>query len=70
MQQLAIEVVIVAVSLAGAMAAVAWLLPGWLRGVPRAALVGLVLGALFHLGFELTGLNAMYCRVGAACRGR
>lgn len=68
MRQLLLEVVIVAVSLAGAMAAVAWLLPGALRGVPRAALVGLVLGALFHLGFEATGLNAMYCRVGAACR--
>lgn len=67
MNQLVLEVGIVGASLAGAMAAIAWLFPAWLRGMPRAAMVGFVLGALFHLVFEATGLNAMYCRSGHAC---
>ena len=55
-RQLAIETLIVAATLAAAMA-----------GVAAAALTGLALGALFHLGFELSGLNEKYCRVGNAC---
>jgi hypothetical protein len=65
--QLALEIAIVAATLAAAMAGVAWAWPSSLRSVSGAAVVGLVLGALFHVGFEVTGLNGAYCRVGHAC---
>lgn len=66
-RQLAIETLIVAATLAAAMAGVAAAAPGAMRGPGAAALTGLALGALFHLGFELSGLNEKYCRVGNAC---
>lgn len=31
-------------------------------------LLGLILGILFHLFCEMVGLNAWYCRFGAACQ--
>lgn len=65
--QLALEVAVVGAVLAAALACVAWLVPGALRSVWKAALTGLVLGAGVHLGFELSGLNRMYCDVGHAC---
>lgn len=34
----------------------------------KALVVGLLIGALIHLGFEFLGGNAYYCRYGAACR--
>lgn len=58
---------IVAVTLAVAMAGVAWVRPSALSTVPAAAATGLVMGTLFHLGFELSGMNGAYCRVGHAC---
>lgn len=33
----------------------------------RAAMVGLGLGCLIHIGFELSRANRWYCRRGAAC---
>lgn len=65
--QLALEVVVVGAVLAAALASVAWLLPGALRSVWKAAVTGLVVGAAVHLGFELSGLNRVYCGVGHAC---
>lgn len=31
-------------------------------------LLGFVLGALFHLACEASGINKLYCRSGYACR--
>ena len=36
----------------------------------RAAIAGLVLGAMLHLGFELSRANTWYCRRGAACSSK
>ena len=66
-RQLLLEVVVVALALAAALAGVAWAWPAALRGVRGAALAGLALGAALHLGFEATGLNGAYCSVGHAC---
>ncbi len=68
MQQLALEAAIVGLVLAAALAA-AVRLGGPIASAADAARVGLVLGALVHLGFEASGLNARYCAVGAACSG-
>lgn len=64
-RQLVLEIVIVALALALALAAVAAVWP--VTTMWRGFATGLILGALFHLGFEIVGLNAMYCRVGHAC---
>lgn len=68
MRQLWYEIGIVGGALSLAMAIVAWLAPESLRSVGGAAVVGFLLGAGFHVGFEVTGLNLAYCRVGHACR--
>lgn len=66
MQQLAVEALIVGLVLAGVLGlAVALGVP--LSTPAAAARAGLALGALVHLGFEASGLNARYCAVGAAC---
>lgn len=70
MKQLVLETVVVAVCLSLALALVALASPGALASPARAALTGLIVGAAFHLGFELAGLNAAYCVTGHACRGR
>ena len=67
MKALVVEAVIVGVALSAALAALAAWTPQALRGAWRAAATGLVLGALFHLGFEASGLNAAYCVSGHAC---
>lgn len=41
---------------------------GPISTVPRAVMVGTVLGALIHVAFELAGANTYYCTGGAACR--
>ena len=65
--QLGLEIAVVGVTLAVAMALVAWMWPSMLRSIRGAATMGFVLGALFHLTFEISGLNGAYCRVGHAC---
>ncbi len=32
------------------------------------AIIGLLVGLIFHVVFEVTGLNAYYCKHGAACK--
>ena len=67
MRQLVAEMGIVGLALAVVLASMAWLWPASLRSPASAAATGLVLGALVHAGFELSGLNAVYCTVGHAC---
>ncbi len=67
MQQLALEALIVGVTLAAVLAIVNIVAPGALRGTASVTLVGFVVGAFLHLAFELSGLNAKYCTVGHAC---
>jgi RsiW-degrading membrane proteinase PrsW (M82 family) len=38
-----------------------------LRSARDAAIVGLLLGAAVHLGFEASGANGWYCSHGNAC---
>ena len=38
-----------------------------LRSPRDAAIVGLLLGAAVHLGFEASGANGWYCAHGSAC---
>jgi hypothetical protein len=54
----------------GALVAIALLLVTWISGpitVRKSMLVGFLVGAVFHLAFEFTGLNARYCTTGHAC---
>lgn len=67
LRQLGIEAVVVGAALSLCLAGVASWMPSALRGASTAGLTGLVLGAVLHLWFELTGLNSVYCRVGHAC---
>ena len=32
------------------------------------AIIGLLVGLVFHVGFEVLGINAYYCKHGAACK--
>lgn len=68
MNQLALEVLIVGVTLGIALAMVSWAAPVTLSSPAWSAATGLVVGTLFHLGFEATGLNRTYCAKGHACR--
>lgn len=65
--RLAFEALVVGLLVAAALGAISWAWPAALRGPARAALVGMAVGVAFHLGFELFGLNAAYCRTGHAC---
>ncbi len=67
-RQFLLELVVVALALAAALGGVAWARPAALGSVQGAALAGLALGAALHAGFEVSGLNGVYCRVGHACR--
>lgn len=67
--RLALEAAVVAVVTAVALAfAVA--VTGPISSVRKALLVGLVMGAAVHIGFELLGGNLYYCSFGAACARR
>ena len=66
-RHLGVEVFVVGGLMTLALAGVSRWFPASLRSVPMAALVGFILGALFHLGFEFTGLNRAYCSTGHAC---
>jgi hypothetical protein len=67
--RLALEAAVVAVVTAVALAfAVA--VTGPIGSVRKALLVGLVMGAAIHVGFELLGGNSYYCSFGAACARR
>ncbi len=35
--------------------------------IREALIVGFVIGFLFHLGCQVSGINAWYCKHGAAC---
>ena len=64
--QLLLEALVVGMTLAVA------LLAAHAVTTPKSAtdvlLMGFVVGILIHLGFELAGLNRVYCSIGAACR--
>ena len=62
---LATEAVVVGLALAAALAATTVFVR--ITSAGTALAVGPVLGPALHLLFELTGLNAMYCRGGHAC---
>ncbi len=66
--QFVVELAAVAGVLAVALALLAWLAPRALASPTAAGLTGLALGAAIHAGFEASGLNAVYCRIGHACR--
>lgn len=67
MRRLVIEALVVGLALAAALGAVRWALPSTCSSVGAAAATGLVVGAAFHVVFELAGLNAAYCKTGHAC---
>lgn len=64
---LALEALVVGLTLAAALGAVRWALPSTWSSVGAAATTGLVVGAAIHLFFELAGFNRAYCRTGHAC---
>lgn len=64
---LAYEAGVVGLVLAVIMAAVVYV-SGPIDTVQRGLVLGFVMGVVIHLGFELTGANAAYCTLGAACR--
>jgi hypothetical protein len=35
--------------------------------IREALIVGFVIGVVFHLGCQVSGINAWYCKHGAAC---
>lgn len=65
MRQLVIEAVIVGAVLAACLWLVQLVMPGLVTRWP--VVMGMILGIAIHLGFELTGLNTMYCSTGYAC---
>lgn len=67
MNQLILEAVVVGATLALVLGLVAAASPRWLAAPARAAVTGLIVGAGFHLAFEILGLNKKYCVVGHAC---
>ena len=61
-----VEALIVGIVLAASLTVSDILVP--ITNAQTAALTGLVVGALVHVGFEVAGANAWYCRKGASCR--
>lgn len=68
MLRLVTEMGVVGIVLAAVLACVTWLWPGSLSTPSRAAWSGLLLGAVVHGGFEVSGLNSAYCTTGHACQ--
>lgn len=62
-----LEAAVVGIVTAIALALVRIAVPGAYGSVAATALTGLLVGAAFHLGFELAGLNRVYCKTGHAC---
>lgn len=65
MPSLLTEALVVGAALALTLAAVVRFSP--LRSPRDAAIIGFLLGAALHLGFEASGANGWYCVHGAAC---
>jgi hypothetical protein len=61
------EAIVVGVVLALALALVVST-SGPIVTVYHALIVGFATGIVVHLGFEVSGANAAYCEIGAACR--
>jgi len=64
--QLALEIGVVAFSTAGSLL-LALKLNGPITTSKDALWIGGILGAIIHVLFELSGANASYCSIGAAC---
>ena len=64
--RLAFEVVAVAAATALSMG-LAVAVAGPIASVKKALVVGLLVGAIIHVAFEVLGGNAWYCSYGAAC---
>lgn len=62
MTSLAIEVAIISVVTA-AILALAVRIGGTIDTIGKALMVGGITGALIHLGFEVAGLNSVYCKL-------
>jgi hypothetical protein len=65
-KQLSIEVAMVAL-ITALFLGLAVTIGGPIERPGKALIVGAVIGACIHLGFELLGGNTYYCRSGAAC---
>jgi hypothetical protein len=63
-----IEALVVGALLAAMLAIATVLYP--IDGPQRAIWIGIVVGALTHLLFEVTKANRWYCTNGAACKSR
>jgi len=61
-----VEALVVGLVLAASLSVSDILVP--ITNPKTAALTGLVVGALVHIGFEVFGANAWYCTEGASCR--
>ena len=66
LRSLMLEVAVVAVITAACLV-FAVVVGGPITGPLKALVVGLLIGAVIHLGFEFLGGNAYYCKYGAAC---
>ncbi len=67
--RLAMEVAVVGAVTALALA-FAVSVTGPIRTVRKGLVVGLLMGAVIHVAFELLGGNAYFCSFGAACTRR
>lgn len=64
---LGMEAIVVGVVLSILLVVTTSVVPLHQENIARTSIVGFVLGVVTHLGFELVGANAWYCRQGAAC---